>query len=87
MRIKKITLKRILKLSFFVALMAHVNNFGQSWIRINQLGYLQKSVKAAVLCSKADISPKEFELCDALTDKTVYATKKIISYETFYNKY
>ncbi len=56
------------------------NLFAQSWVRINQIGYLQKSVKAAVLVSKEKISPKEFEICDALTDKVVWSSNKIKPY-------
>jgi endoglucanase len=54
--------------------------YAQSWIRINQIGYLQKSVKVAVLCSKQDISPKQFELCDALTGEVIWHSGKIKSY-------
>lgn len=35
--------------------------YSQSRVRINQIGYLQKSVKVAVLCSKQDISLKQFQ--------------------------
>jgi endoglucanase len=52
----------------------------QTWIRINQIGYLEKSIKAAVLCSKLDISPTQFELCDALTSEVVWKSKDIKPY-------
>ncbi len=54
--------------------------FSQSWIRINQLGYLPKSIKEAVLISKENISLTNFELRDALTGKTVFTSKKITSF-------
>ena len=51
--------------------------FSQSWIRINQLGYLPSEIKVAVLLSKEEISPKLFHICDVLTDEIVYSSKKI----------
>ena len=39
----------------------------QSWIRINQLGYLPEGVKVAVWCSKENITLKKWELIDAAT--------------------
>ena len=47
-------------------------NNPNTWIRINQLGYPQKSIKVAVWCSKQSVAIKEFELVDAKTNKTVY---------------
>ena len=47
-------------------------NNSNTWIRINQLGYPQKSIKVAVWCSKQSLALKEFELVDAKTNKTVY---------------
>jgi|GEM_PF-3443857 endoglucanase len=44
----------------------------QSWIRINQLGYLPHSGKVAVLVSKEQLKVTEFELCEALTDRVVW---------------
>ena len=54
--------------------------FSQNWIRINQLGYLPQSIKAAVFCSKQDISLKQFEICDAFTGKVVWKSDKISPY-------
>ena len=50
-------------------------SFPQSWIRINQLGYLPESVKVAVLISEDDIKIKGFSLCDAETGKVVFRGK------------
>lgn len=44
-----------------------------TWIRINQLGYLPKSSKVAVWCSKDVKTPKQFFLIDAITKKIVFA--------------
>ncbi|MBN1790701.1 MAG: glycoside hydrolase family 9 protein, partial [Bacteroidales bacterium] len=49
----------------------------QSWIRINQLGYLPASVKVAVLVSKDGITLTEFELHHALTGKVLYKSDRI----------
>ena len=43
----------------------------ESWIRINQLGYIPHSSKVAVLLSQEPISLKEFYLIDAFTGKVV----------------
>ncbi len=48
------------------------NELSNTWIRINQLGYPQKSIKVAVWCSKEVFTLEEFELVDATTKKTVY---------------
>jgi len=50
-------------------------SFPQSWIRINQLGYLPESVKVAVLISEDEIKIKGFSLCDAETGKVVFRGK------------
>ncbi|MFA6617924.1 MAG: glycoside hydrolase family 9 protein [Candidatus Neomarinimicrobiota bacterium] len=51
-----------------------------SWIRVNQLGYLTESVKVPVFCSK-DIhsSPKAFQLVDANTHDVVFESNNIDS--------
>jgi len=48
---------------------------GQSWIRINQLGYHPHSVKVAVMISTDDIKTPGFEICDAVTGKVVFKGK------------
>ena len=57
--------------------------FSQSWIRNNQLGYLPKSTKVAVLLSKAEISPKSFSIYDILTDELVFNSTKINSFGSY----
>ncbi|RPD96604.1 cellulase [Aureibaculum marinum] len=54
-----------------------------SWIRINQLGYLPQSIKVAVLGSKDNIEVKKFSLVDAKTDKTIYSSDKITAKGAF----
>jgi len=45
---------------------------GDSWIRINQLGYLPDAVKVAVLISEEDIRIEQFQLRNAITNTIVY---------------
>jgi endoglucanase len=48
---------------------------GNSWIRINQLGYTPGGVKVAVWCSKDEKEISKWELVDAFSNKTVYSAK------------
>jgi peptidoglycan/xylan/chitin deacetylase (PgdA/CDA1 family) len=54
------------------------NAEAQSWIRVNQLGYLPSSVKVAVYISQDEGTGAQFTVCDALTDKTVFKGKAAI---------
>lgn len=61
-----------------------------SWIRINQMGYLPEGVKAAVWASKEAIKIKKFNLVDANSGKTVYrgrAGKAFGAYGPFLQSY
>lgn len=55
----------------------------QSWIRVNQLGYLPQSVKVAVLVSKAQPSVGSFELCEALSDRVVWRSTAVKPYGSY----
>ncbi len=64
-------------LSLFILLsiancMTTPQNAAQSWIRINQLGYLPHSTKVAVLASKAAIPCTRFDLFDAQSNQPVW---------------
>jgi endoglucanase len=50
----------------------------QSWIRINQLGYLPNTVKVAVYISQNPGTGPGFTVHDALTDRVVYKGKTVI---------
>jgi peptidoglycan/xylan/chitin deacetylase (PgdA/CDA1 family) len=55
-------------------LLVSISNVGaQSWIRINQMGYLPNSIKVAVLLSTMESAPETFQLCDAKSGKIVYS--------------
>lgn len=66
----------------FISLILLISNllYGQSWIRINQLGYTPESIKNSVLLSKMVKDVNSFQLCDALTDEIVYNCEKIESF-------
>ena len=52
-----------------------LNAAGQSWLRINQLGYLPGSVKVAVFISTESFKSSDFRICDAITGKIVFTGK------------
>ena len=70
---------------FFTLLIVFTHSlFAQeSWIRINQAGYTQKSVKVAVLGSFEDISINSFEIVDVLSGETVYHGRNIRIFEAY----
>ncbi len=54
-----------------------------SWIRINQLGYQNQSIKVAVFVSHENIEIQKFDLIDAKSDKTVLTSSAIISFGAY----
>ncbi|MFO7527124.1 MAG: glycoside hydrolase family 9 protein [Ignavibacteriaceae bacterium] len=58
----------------------NINSEQQSWIRINQLGYLTNSVKVAVLISKDDFYPDSFLIKDAYTESVIFNSGKLKSF-------
>ncbi|GJM35664.1 MAG: hypothetical protein DHS20C18_46650 [Saprospiraceae bacterium] len=67
--------KIIVSFSLFCLFSFVVN--AQSWIRINQLGYLPKSTKVAVWVAKEQTTINTFDLMDAKTNKKVWSSKKV----------
>lgn len=64
----------LLLLIFFIS----ENAFSQtSWIRVNQLGYLENSIKNAVLISKDNPNVYSFDIYDANSDQKVWEGRKI----------
>lgn len=81
-------MKFFLRLSLFIALclftlLAFKPKEQQSWIRINLLGYQPKSIKVAVWASKGTTLPKNFELVEKATGKTVYASSNIKTFGAY----
>lgn len=63
---------------FLLSLVSVFESYGQaerSWIRINQLGYLPNSKKAAVWCSKDSVNITNWQLIDAQTKKIATSGK------------
>jgi endoglucanase len=48
---------------------------GQSWLRVNQLGYMPHAVKVGVLISTENLNVPTFEVCDAVTGTIVFKGK------------
>lgn len=68
--------------TFFILVYCNnINAEQQSWIRINQLGYLSASVKVAVLISKDDIYPESFLIKEAHTEAVILNSSKVKSFE------
>ncbi len=57
---------------FFSYKKAAIHN---SWIRINQCGYIPKSIKVAIWCSKSSQTIDSFVLINALSGKVAYKNK------------
>ncbi|WP_300601205.1 glycoside hydrolase family 9 protein [Niabella sp.] len=60
-----------------------ITGHGQSWVRINQLGYTEKDVKVAVLVSKNVIACKRFSLVDAATNKVVFSGDQVQAFPAY----
>lgn len=54
-------------------LFAVTSTFSQSWIRVNQIGYLEEDIKVAVWVSKTTDKIAEFDLIDQATGMVVYS--------------
>lgn len=61
-------------LLFTAGIVVSIHLYAQSWVRVNQLGYLPKDNKVAVLISTQETAP-DFTLCDARTGKPVFTGK------------
>ena len=70
---KHLRLAMLLVLMAFNALMVK----GEEWVRINQLGYLPKATKVAVLMSDQPITVNNFTLVDAFTGKVAYTSNHV----------
>jgi len=62
--------KKIIQILLYLFLIQILN--AQSWIRINQIGYLPKSVKVAVFISTDQAILKTFSLCDAISGEPLF---------------
>ncbi len=55
----------------------------QRWIRVNQIGYLPKSVKVAVMLTKDDYEAVSFQVCNAKTNQIVFSSSEIKGFGKF----
>lgn len=55
-----------------IMILASMEGFGSSWIRINQMGYLPQSIKVAVFISDETTEAGKFQLIDASSGKVVF---------------
>ena len=62
---KKLTLLILFQFSFIFV-------FASSWVRVNQIGYLEDDLKIAVWVSKNDEKITKFEVIEKSSGKTVY---------------
>lgn len=96
-RISPATHKRLIALfTFFVLLMVSTSgcfvkkNQTESWIRINQLGYVPEGIKVAVWASIEEATIQDFALYDAKTNREVFRAKSgknFGAYGPFSNSY
>ena len=59
----------LIPLSFFLSLTVYSQS---SWLRVNQIGYLENDVKVAVWISKENKPITKFEIVDVNSQKVVY---------------
>ena len=69
-------MKKILSL-FTVFIKSFSVVTAQSWIRVNQIGYLEDDVKVAVWISKDSRLITEFDLVDVASGSIVYSSDKV----------
>lgn len=63
-----------------LCLLFGLNASAQSWIRVNQVGYLPKDIKKAIWLSKENYCIESFQLIDFETKKVVYTSTKVQMY-------
>lgn len=73
-------MKKFLITGIVFAILSCTPETEQSWIRINQLGYLPGAVKTAVLVSKTDIRVSHFSVCRVSDDQKVYTSDQVAEF-------
>src|SRR5690554_7541049 len=66
-----------ISITLFFSIITTVLFSQNSWIRVNQIGYLENDIKVAVFISKSDVTQKSFELVDYSTNEIVYKGTKV----------
>jgi endoglucanase len=73
---------RLFMMTVLVLITALIVN-GQSWIRINQMGYLPGDIKVAVFLSKDPVDIISFTIHEALTGKVLHSSDRIKKYGNY----
>jgi len=76
-------MKRISLVFLFLIVLVFGLFAQESWIRINQAGYTQESIKIAVLGSNENTPIKSFEIVDILSDEIVYTSPNIKAFSGY----
>lgn len=76
---------KILNHTFSIIFILSTFAFPNSWIKINQLGYIPDELKFAVLLSKEKLDLKYFYLFDAISDKVVWRSNKVTKTGEWYH--
>jgi len=72
--------------TFLLLTTGYLVSFGlDTWIRINQLGYLPEGTKKAIVLSQAPIKINYFSIHDVLTDKEVARVNNITNFGAYEN--
>lgn len=82
-------MKIFLTISIFIFIV-YSKLFSNTWIRVNQIGYEPKSIKVAVLIGEDNLRITSFKIIDAITDKVVFISKKVLNtgqWEKFKSSY
>ncbi len=73
-----------MKKIFFLLSLLPIILTAQQWIRVNQLGYVPKTTKAAVLiCTDSVPTPASFNMHDAFTDQVVFTSVHVSVYGAY----
>ncbi len=74
-------MKKAIFIIGYIIICTTISAQSDTWIRINQIGYLPEDSKVAVLCSKTEnLQVNNFEVYDVLTGKLVMKSNKVRSF-------
>ncbi|MEO8569628.1 MAG: glycoside hydrolase family 9 protein [Ginsengibacter sp.] len=76
-------MKKILFIIFVLFSLVSKSQNENTWIRINQMGYITGGIKAAVWCTKENKTLTTFQLVDAVTKKFVFTGGTGKSFEEY----
>jgi hypothetical protein len=74
-------MKKTIIISLIAGLVSCTSGYENSWIRINQLGYMPGSPKNAVMVSKEKVDVSEFSLCRAVDDQEVFRSEAVREFD------